>query len=390
MKDALKEQFKNLRKSDLGMPNKEWVEASRSTLMMQVKNTVEPNPRPLSYLERAKEVVAAFAPIDDMRVAGRVASVIVLVGGIVFGSSVTTVSASLNSVPGDLLYPLKRITEEAQVRLTSNAEAKAELHIEFAGRRVQEVSKITDSNSGNNVSRIAKAVKDFKQEMETASQYLDDPKSEPEKVVQMAKIIDAKSEVHQQILGEVEKKVSEGEALGMVQGAKEVAEDASVKAVEVMVVAHTSSSSTVLSMEEVQDSVTNKINDIEKRAEQMVDNSSATSTPSSAAQVKTAIGEAREAISEGDFVSALSKIKESTELVRAVTAVTVTLTSGGNSSTPALTGSGSSGQGSGLNLDGVKVRAQSQDGSATSSFQMQNFDEIKTDESSSTPRIINP
>ncbi|MBI2099200.1 hypothetical protein HYT45_02155 [Candidatus Uhrbacteria bacterium] len=226
--------------------------------------------------------------------------------------------------------------------------------------------------------------------METASQYLDDPKSEPEKVVQMAKIIDAKSEVHQQILGEVEKKVSEGEALGMVQGAKEVAEDASVKAVEVMVVAHTSSSSTVLSMEEVQDSVTNKINDIEKRAEQMVDNSSATSTPSSAAQVKTAIGEAREAISEGDFVSALSKIKESTELVRAVTAVTVTLTSGGNSSTPALTGSGSSGQGSGLNLDGVKVRAQSQDGSATSSFQMQNFDEIKTDESSSTPRIINP
>ncbi|MBI2099201.1 hypothetical protein HYT45_02160 [Candidatus Uhrbacteria bacterium] len=156
MKDALKEQFKNLRKSDLGMPNKEWVEASRSTLMMQVKNTVEPNPRPLSYLERAKEVVAAFAPIDDMRVAGRVASVIVLVGGIVFGSSVTTVSASLNSVPGDLLYPLKRITEEAQVRLTSNAEAKAELHIEFAGRRVQEVSKITDSNSGNNVSRIAR------------------------------------------------------------------------------------------------------------------------------------------------------------------------------------------------------------------------------------------
>jgi len=51
--------------------------------------------------------------------------------------SVATISA--NSVPGDILYPLKLVTEKVKFLLTFDSEKKAELRLTFSDKRLQEM-----------------------------------------------------------------------------------------------------------------------------------------------------------------------------------------------------------------------------------------------------------
>lgn len=385
MKNLLKKQFTALSKSELGTPKNEWVQEFRSTLMMGVKNTVaNSEPRSLAFFKNVFDLVTFIFPKEQLRLATRTATVLTLVLGIVFSGSITTVSAALNSIPGDFLYPLKLMTEGAQVRLASGDTEKAELHVEFAGRRIQEVVKINENeeNLVDNKVRTAVAVEGFKQEMVTVNQYME--QSEPEQAAAIAKIVDAKSEEHEQILLTVEKTISDTESRGVVTEAKTVVENTGIKAVEVIVVTHTTTSSTVTSAE-VKNTVTSKINDIEKRVERLSELAFATSTPINTKEAKTAIGEARALNLSGDFSSALSKIKESTELVRAVAALTVTVsTDTGNTTTPTV-----------LNISNssttqlIKVQAQGLEQNTGTLLQIQSIGD-RVDESSTTPRIIQP
>jgi len=50
----------------------------------------------------------------------------------------TTVRLSAASLPGELLYPVKRLSEQVRYFFATNPEGKAELHILFADRRTEE------------------------------------------------------------------------------------------------------------------------------------------------------------------------------------------------------------------------------------------------------------
>lgn len=74
-----------------------------------------------------------------------------------FAGSLSTVSAASSSLPGDTLYSVKRITEQAQLKLAS-LDRRAVLHTEFAERRLREAVELRSSdptNSGHQV--LAKA-----------------------------------------------------------------------------------------------------------------------------------------------------------------------------------------------------------------------------------------
>jgi hypothetical protein len=51
----------------------------------------------------------------------------------------TTMIASASSVPGDVLYPVKRATEQVRLALTPE-ERQVDLHLEFARQRLQEMN----------------------------------------------------------------------------------------------------------------------------------------------------------------------------------------------------------------------------------------------------------
>ncbi|MBU6447883.1 hypothetical protein KGQ24_03545 [Patescibacteria group bacterium] len=53
-----------------------------------------------------------------------------------------TAFASNSAKPGDVLFPVKKVVEQAQIALSPSAQSKAELQAEFAQRRLQELSQV--------------------------------------------------------------------------------------------------------------------------------------------------------------------------------------------------------------------------------------------------------
>lgn len=92
-----------------------------------------------------------------------VASVALLLGG-----WLTTVQAASRSLPGDPLYGIKIITEQAQLRIAS-LEERAILHTEFAERRLQEA--VVLEASGNDATAL-EAITAFRAEVASANTTL--------------------------------------------------------------------------------------------------------------------------------------------------------------------------------------------------------------------------
>lgn len=90
-----------------------------------------------SYLHTiTKKGKAGYSGLQLLRHSWIVAIAVVLVLCIASGS---TVAASSNSLPGDILYPVKRTTEKVQGFFTFGQEAKARFHIKLGQRRLNEM-----------------------------------------------------------------------------------------------------------------------------------------------------------------------------------------------------------------------------------------------------------
>ncbi len=85
----------------------------------------------------------------------------------------TTVSASFNSLPGDTLYQIKIATEKMQLVLAQDEAMKINLQTEFAGRRIEEMTKIVESDSVNKEEIMEKALSDFKSDFDDMSGSLE-------------------------------------------------------------------------------------------------------------------------------------------------------------------------------------------------------------------------
>lgn len=143
--------LEQLHQSRAGAPRTEWVTRNREILLSQIRaqgSQLDLAPASLGWLARVEQ---SFATVP-FRVATMVAAVVV----VALGMSVTTVWAN-QSLPGDLLYPVKLTTERVQVSLTTNDEARAKLAAEFAGKRVDELQALTRL-SGDQPATVAAAV----------------------------------------------------------------------------------------------------------------------------------------------------------------------------------------------------------------------------------------
>lgn len=75
------------------------------------------------------------------RVAVSVFIVVVLLSTLSTG----TAFAAQSSLPGDLLYPVKTFTEDARLLIADGSDDKAELNLEFAQTRLEEMEKLADT-----------------------------------------------------------------------------------------------------------------------------------------------------------------------------------------------------------------------------------------------------
>ncbi|MCH7232766.1 DUF5667 domain-containing protein [Glycomyces sp. L485] len=127
-------------------PSDDWRDATRRRLMaVAADEGIGATAR-----HRASAIVpdAAGPPVlDEMfprrpRGGRRLAIVAALLTGTVAVSGVS--AASGHALPGETLYNVKRSTERAQLALVGNDLGRGQLHLEFAGNRIQEATALAE------------------------------------------------------------------------------------------------------------------------------------------------------------------------------------------------------------------------------------------------------
>ncbi len=242
MSRELKRQLKSM-KHEVVKPDAEWVAKNRSLLLSQIKNTV-PQKASVSFSARFDAMLGILMP--EAIVTGTVRFVAISLIVVLVAPSLYygTVKASEGALPGENLYGAKRYAEKIQVAvvgLVGDSKAETKLHVELAKRRAEETSKII--NDPSKMSNVAGTVADLKSEMNTLNYKLEQSKSIAGLSADDAKEIKQDTDEIKIVLQEAKNDLitvsgSNDPTLNEVKSAKDLVQDVSVKAMEVLVTKH--------------------------------------------------------------------------------------------------------------------------------------------------------
>ncbi|MEK7508946.1 MAG: hypothetical protein AAB568_03790 [Patescibacteria group bacterium] len=352
----LKKQIRTLKEfREVHEPRPEWLKTNREILLMQIKNTTVQKEEAarfnLSFVWNSLDI---FLPRQVVYYAVRPMAVIVLVSGLIFGSWVTTVSASYNSLPGDVLYSVKLATENVQTSLASKFKA-TKLRTEFAARRVEDVKKIVESNLPGKEKKVEEAVKNLKENLDQVKGNLEDLKKSTPKTddvtgaqaAEVAKVVNDKTTEIQKSLEQAAGQLTAGAQVlataplqEQVKQATAAVAEAGVKAVEVMVEKHQEDSNSISSAE-VRSAVDDKlkvleqkVNVVDEKLNTLVSTSTVATNNSSrteqarvetlvapvkesSAAVKDVITQAKDELAKDNLGAALDMLKQVTTLTQA-------------------------------------------------------------------------
>jgi|GEM_PF-1983560 hypothetical protein len=310
-----------------GEPSRDFVARNREILMMQVKNAFNAEHREASRfgLAELRQFASTLVPVNLNRYVFRQVLVGCLALSVVMSGWVASVSASANSIPGDTLYSLKIATERARLALVSDKDNRAKLQVEFAGRRLKEVSKIAENQMPEKEKRAQMAILNFKNQMNSVSASLEEVKisESPVKVAEVAKIIDRKSSEYHDVL--VKTETSLPEAQTQVVEAKQIVNDAGIRAVQAIMEKQLENK-TIVSDQEITEKVQEKLKTAEaavadislKIDETAGQNMAATGTVNSvkdaAREAEATLNQAKELIEKNDISAAIVKIAEANSL----------------------------------------------------------------------------
>lgn len=334
------ELFRDLRVG--GEPSAAWVRDTRAMLLARVE-------------EGAAEAVRAARPTRSpawmssvlyglprtLRTSGVFAvALLVMSTGWIGG-----VAAAYNTVPGDMLYPLKRASERAQLVLVSDEDARARLQVEFVGRRVNEITKIVAAPlASDDGDRLEEAVTELRTNMRSVEVSLASLRQQsPVLAVRVAQLVGKKADEYHAVLAHANAPALQTESA--VQEAKNIVVDASVKAVAVIIEEHASGAGAV-SEKEVAITVDEKIQAVTDRVHSLEEaRSEATphSVQESATQAKVALSEAKTLVEKQDLSGALVKVIEGKELVKAAERITVAAIEASNALPFDMSASGTTG-----------------------------------------------
>jgi len=124
-------------------------------------------------------------------------------------ASVGAAFASQDALPGELLYPVKIVTEKIELAVTKDEIKKTELHLEFAGKRLDEVEQLIESDKDG--TQIDNALSSYQKELNESRKILEDTGA---KKPEIAVIVDQQTEINKKsmtvISGKIQRKIREG------------------------------------------------------------------------------------------------------------------------------------------------------------------------------------
>jgi TolA-binding protein len=181
-----KELIKKIRGLREIKPRKEWVFLTKSQIFGQ---------KPVSRM-RASAILEVFPRIFQYKpVLVPVLAIFFLIG--IFG-------LSQNSVPGDILYSVKKMTEKGQAFFVSDVN-QPEYQLGQTNRRLEDLSRIAEQNQ---VKKLAPAIDEFQKTLSQATQNLkESPELNKEIIDQAKKIVESKEKIEETLgtqIGETE------------------------------------------------------------------------------------------------------------------------------------------------------------------------------------------
>jgi len=173
-------------------PDQVWKEKGREVLYAQITaQTSSISPKILSRSISNKILISVLRPVSVS-----LAIFIAIVGVWVAG-----VSATRNSLPGDLLYGLKLTGERLQVNLALSDEKRTDLEIAFAEIRLNEVKEVM--NKTKDKEQVAVSLKKFQESMTNVKSNLAKLEmTDKDKALKVAKVVDEKSKIYTDLLRE--------------------------------------------------------------------------------------------------------------------------------------------------------------------------------------------
>lgn len=242
--------LRSLRDHERGIkPDAAWVRATRETLLMQVRNTMPT--AEVAARHRLPFFVSLYRRVSDA-LRGPVLATL-SIASVVLGGSIASVSAAERSLPGDTLYTVKLVTEQARLAFAGKPD-KVKLKAEFTKRRVEELKAIVTAPgdaSEKNV-RAALAADGLKRDLDTLKQQLTDVQQESDgkTAADAAKAVDKNAMEVSKTLAETKDDVSPEVKERMV-AAQVQAADVGIRALEVLITAREDGGDEAVSSEEI-------------------------------------------------------------------------------------------------------------------------------------------
>jgi hypothetical protein len=190
-----------------------------------------------------KEMFSFLGSFSYVKIAVTQFTIIALVLTSVFGGGIAT-SLAEESLPGDTLYPVKLILEQAKVSFTSGEGNKAKLQSQFAEKRLNEVKKVVKEaprprKTGNG--KLKQAIQNFQKEVKAVETHLEKAKTEASALaaVEAAKEVSEKVKDLGETLDQTKKDLPpDPEVKQEVQKAEAAMAETDTKAMEVLVSKH--------------------------------------------------------------------------------------------------------------------------------------------------------
>lgn len=225
-----------------------WKESRRDLLMTQIQAQVGNAGQKGIWASLVSRQLGVFTQLRTYKMIFKHTGVMAMIVALALGSGVYGVYAAEKSLPGDILYNVKRTKERVRVSLTPSEEKKAKLHIEFASKRIQEIDvlKAQPIDSEKKVNKITVAVTEFKEDVREAKEVLSKAErksKEPHTIIEVADLIGDKAEQFTEYLDknvdkdvEVKKAKKQQPQLALtVKEAIKASKDVSNEAVNVLV-----------------------------------------------------------------------------------------------------------------------------------------------------------
>ena len=158
---SLEKKLFQLGKSKNFQPDNDWEKATKHELLLEIhaQNRLH-KAQQLTTAERFDLIMMRFT----RRLMPSMTKAIVAVLIVTMGSG--TAFAAQSSIPGEVLWPIKRSIEKAELTITFNPIKETEVHIKHINKRLVEIDKILKTSQDNKTvksEKIAKKEKSIKQ-----------------------------------------------------------------------------------------------------------------------------------------------------------------------------------------------------------------------------------